>query len=172
MEDSLLSPIGTGGREFRGIGASVIVAAMTLEIDEAAYFGLLKDAFHDAPITRFVAQTMEIPGKGTVRITLHPDARHHHGAGRVHGGILALLLDNAGFFAAATMTEGFWVATTEFKVNLLESVGEEPVVATGLVLRKGRHVLHAQMDAATPNGAKIAVGLGSYTLLPRRFRGA
>jgi uncharacterized protein (TIGR00369 family) len=142
------------------------------DADEAALFEVLKDAFHDAPITRFVRQTMEIPEKGTVRITLHPDARHQHGAGRVHGGILALLLDNAGFFAAATTTEGLWVVTTEFKINLLDSVAEEPVVATGTVLRKGRHVIHSQMEAAKPSGEKIAVGLGSYTVLPRRFRGA
>jgi uncharacterized protein (TIGR00369 family) len=145
---------------------------MTLEVDEATYFGLLKEAFYDAPITRLVPQTMAIPSRGTVAITLHADPRHHHGAGRVHGGILALLLDNAGFFAAASVSEGFWVATTEFKINLLESVGEEAVVASGTVLRKGRHVVHAQMEACTQAGAKIAVGLGSYTILPRRFRGA
>ncbi len=141
-------------------------------MNDDGYFEILKSAFHDAPITRLIPQTMEVPAKGTVKITLHPDARHHHGAGRIHGGILALLLDNAGFFASATVTEGFWTATTEFKINLLDSVGEEPVVAVGTVLRRGRHVIHAEMHACSSGGTKIAVGLGSYTILPRRFRGA
>jgi uncharacterized protein (TIGR00369 family) len=139
-------------------------------MNDAGYFEILKSAFHDAPITRLVRQTMEIPARGTVRITLHADPRHHHGAGRVHGGILALLLDNAGFFASATVSEGYWMATTEFKINLLEGVGEESVVAIGTVLRKGRHLIHAEMAASTEAGVKIAVGLGSYAVLPRRFR--
>jgi uncharacterized protein (TIGR00369 family) len=136
---------------------------------DAAYFEVLKDAFHGAPITQFVRQTMEIPRPGTVTITLHPDPRHHHGAGRIHGGILGLVLDNAGFFASATLTEGFWVATIEFKVNLLESASDAPVVATGTVLRKGRHQLHAEMRACVGE-VPVAVGLGCYAILPRRFR--
>jgi uncharacterized protein (TIGR00369 family) len=139
--------------------------------DTARYHAILRDAFHDAPITRMVRQTMEIPAEGTVRITLHADPRYHHGAGRIHGGILALVLDNAGFFASATVSGGFWTATTEFKVNLLESVSDEDVVATGRVLRKGRHLVHAEMDVCRAGGVKVAVGLGSYAILPRKFRG-
>ncbi len=136
------------------------------------YFAVLRDAFHEAPITQMVRQTMEIPEPGTVRITLHPDPRHHHGAGRIHGGILALLLDNAGFFASATLSEGYWTATTEFKINLLDSTSDEPVIATGKVLRKGRHLVHATMEAKTESGTLVAVGLGSYAILPRKFKGA
>jgi uncharacterized protein (TIGR00369 family) len=139
--------------------------------EQARYHAILRDAFHDAPITRMVRQTMEIPAEGTVCITLHADPRYHHGAGRIHGGILALVLDNAGFFASATVSGGFWTATTEFKVNLLESVSDEDVVATGRVLRKGRHLVHAEMDVSRASGVKVAVGLGSYAILPRRFRG-
>jgi acyl-CoA thioesterase len=144
---------------------------MTLD-ESTRYFAILRDAFHEAPITKFVRQTMEIPGPGTVTITLHPDPRHHHGAARVHGGVLGLVLDNAGFFACATMTDGYWVATAEYKVNLLETVADEEVVATGRVLRKGRHLVHAEMEATSAAGVKVAVGLGTYLVLPRKFRGA
>ncbi len=136
------------------------------------YFEILKQNFHEAPITCLIRQTMEVPEQGSVRITLHADARHHHGAGRIHGGILALLLDNAGFFACATETDGFWVVTTEFKINLLDAVALEDVVATGRVLRKGRQLLHAQMEARDPRGGLVAMALGSYAILPRKFRGA
>ena len=141
------------------------------EAEQARYFAVLCDAFHEAPITKLVRQTMAIPGLGTVRITLHPDDRHHHGAGRVHGGILGLVLDNAGFFAAATVTGGYWVATAEYKVNLLETVAAEDVVATGTVLRQGRHLIHTEMEASTAGGLRVAVGLGTYVVLPRKFRG-
>jgi acyl-coenzyme A thioesterase 13 len=138
---------------------------------EPHYFEILKSQFHEAPITRFIPQTMQVPARGTVTITLHADARHHHGAGRIHGGILGLVLDNAGFFACATESGGFWVATTEFKVNLLDSVALEDVVVTGRVLRKGRQLMHAQMEARNARDALVAIGLGSYAILPRKFRG-
>jgi acyl-CoA thioesterase len=143
-----------------------------MEDPQARYFEILKSQFHEAPITRFIRQTMEVPERGRVSITLHADARHHHGAGRIHGGILGLVLDNAGFFACATESEGYWVATTEFKVNLLESVPLEDVIVTGRVLRKGRQLMHAHMEATTARGVLAAVALGSYTLLPRKFKGA
>jgi uncharacterized protein (TIGR00369 family) len=137
---------------------------------DSEYFELLKAQFHEAPITQFIRQTMEVLERGSVRITLHADARHHHGAGYIHGGILGLVLDNAGFFASATETGGYWVVTTEFKVNLLESVPLEDVVATGRVLRKGRQLIHAQMEARDARGGLAAVALGSYAVMPRKFR--
>jgi uncharacterized protein (TIGR00369 family) len=141
-----------------------------MEPRDIEYFELLKSQFHAAPITRLIPQTMEVRGRGSVQITLHADARHHHGAGRIHGGILALVLDNAGFFACATESGGNWVMTTEFKVNLLESVPLEDVVAIGRVLRKGRQLLHAQMEARDARGVLAAIALGSYAVLPRKFR--
>jgi uncharacterized protein (TIGR00369 family) len=141
-----------------------------MDAKDADYFELLKSQFQGAPITRLVPQTLEVLERGSVKITLHADARHHHGAGRIHGGILALVLDNAGFFACATESDGHWVMTTEFKVNLLESVPLEDVVATGHVLRKGRQLLHAQMEARDARGGLAAIALGSYAVLPRKFR--
>ena len=143
-----------------------------MDAADSEYFDLLKAQFHGAPITQFVRQTMEITERGSVVITLHADARHHHGAGRIHGGIIGLVLDNAGFFACATESDGFWVVTTEFKVNLLESVPLEDVVATGRVLKKGRQLFHAEMQARDARGGLAAIGLGSYAVLPRKFRAA
>ena len=138
--------------------------------EEAAYFERLRAHFHGAPITKFVRQTMDLPTPGRVRITLHPDSNHHHGAGRIHGGVLGLVLDNAGFFACATVSGGFWVATVEYKVNLLETVGAEDVFVVGTVLKKGRHLMHAEMRADSAAGVHIASALGTYTVLPRQFR--
>jgi uncharacterized protein (TIGR00369 family) len=141
-----------------------------MDAKDADYFELLKAQFQGAPITHLVPQTLEVLKRGSVKVTLHADARHHHGAGRIHGGILALVLDNAGFFACATESDGNWVMTTEFKVNLLEAVPLEEVVATGHVLRKGRQLLHAQMEARDARGGLAAIALGSYAVLPRKFR--
>ena len=135
-----------------------------------SYYEILMDAFHRAPITEHIRQTMRMPSEGRVEIVLHPDSRHHHGAARIHGGVLGLLLDNCGFFAAATLTDGYWVATTEYKVNLLASGANEDVVGTGAVLHRGRHLIQCEMSAVTASGTKLAVGLASYMILPRKFK--
>ncbi|MBK8171489.1 MAG: PaaI family thioesterase [Sandaracinaceae bacterium] len=129
------------------------------------------DAFHEAPVTQFIMQTMRTPTPGSCEIVLHVDSRHHHGAARIHGGILGLLLDNAGFFAAATLSDGFWVATTEYKLNLLASGAAEEVIGTGRVLHRGRHLIQCEMSAVTQSGVRLAVGLASYTVMPRKFKG-
>lgn len=144
---------------------------MTTNDALASYYQTLMDAFHAAPITEHIRQTMRMPTDGRVQIVLHPDARHHHGAARIHGGVLGLLLDNAGFFAAATQSEGYWVATTEYKVNLLASGANEDVIGTGTVLHRGRHLIQCEMVAVTMSGTKLAVGLASYMIMPRKFKG-
>lgn len=134
-----------------------------------AYYGLLKRAFESAPITRHVRQVMETVEHGSVTIRLPADPRLCHGAARIHGGVLGLVLDNAGFFAAATTTDGHWVATTEYKLHLLESVSAVDVIAVGKVLRRGRHLIHAEMRAMNEAGDVLAAGMGTYAVLPRRF---
>lgn len=140
-------------------------------LDPQQLYPALMAAFQAAPITQHVVQTMRTPTVGAVQIVLHPDPRHHHGAARIHGGVLGLLLDNCGFFAAATLTDGFWVATTEYKVNLLASASGEDVIGEGRVLHRGRHLIQCEMSATTASGVKVAVGLASYMILPRRFQG-
>ena len=71
------------------------------------------------------------PIKQTLKLTLWYDARDRaifelpydqgldNSLGSTHGGILATLLDKAGWFAAAQHYDT-WITTTEFQVRLLE----------------------------------------------------
>jgi uncharacterized protein (TIGR00369 family) len=145
---------------------------MTSELDEAAYFEVLRETFHGAPITQHVRQRLEILARGTASVTLTISPDLHHAGGALHGGVIGLVLDNAGFFAAASTTDGLWVLTTEFKVNLLDAATGDELVATGTVLRRGRNLVHTEMRASSPGGILVAVGLGTYAIIPRRFRGA
>jgi len=154
------------------VARALSFVAMTSELDDVAYFEVLRETFHGAPITQHVRQRLDVAAKGTATVTLTIGPELHHAGGALHGGIIGLVLDNAGFFAAASTTGGQWVVTSEFKVNLLESVPGDELVATGTVLRRGRNLVHTEMRATTPGGALVAIGLGTYAIVPRRFRGA
>ena len=140
---------------------------------QAEYFALLERSFAAAPIIEHVPQTLSVIEEGRVRIELPFDLRLCHGGGALHGGVLMLLLDNAGYFACASASGGKWVSTVEMKTQLLESVKDCTLVAEGEVLKRGRHVIHARADAFMVVGerrVRAATALGTWTILPRAFR--
>ncbi len=59
----------------------------------------------------------------------------------VHGGVVAMLADTAGGFAAfLAEPEGTRVVTIEMKINFLEPVADGAITADARVLRRGRTV--------------------------------
>ncbi len=137
-------------------------------MEQGEYFQLLKERFHQAPITQHVKQTMTLIEEGRVQIELHPNSSLHHGGGQVHGGIIGVLLDNAGYFAAATLSGQKWVATAQYNVNLLKPVGLTTLVGTGVVVKAGRNMIHTEIKAEVA-GELVASALATYAVLPRRF---
>ena len=59
----------------------------------------------------------------------------HHSLRDTHGGVIATLLDNAGWFTAATRYDN-WVNAT-VTVRLHEPANQEDLVAVGRVVRAG-----------------------------------
>ena len=143
---------------------------MTSESSNELYFASLRRLFERTPALSFVKQTLEELAPGQARLALEPDERHNNGAGCIHGGLIATVLDSVGWFACATRSEGYWLVTAEFKVNFLEVAAHERVITTGELLKKGSELFHARMDARTERGRHVATALGTYTLLPRKFQ--
>jgi uncharacterized protein (TIGR00369 family) len=133
------------------------------------YYVLLRQLFERTPALNFVKQSLAELAPGRARIVLEPDDRHHNGGGFIHGGIVATVLDSAGWFACITKSEGYWLVTAEFKVSFLDFASREPVIATGEVIKKGGDLFHTRMDAKTGSGRHVAAALATYTLLPRKF---
>lgn len=134
------------------------------------YFDMLRKIFERTPALGFVKQELEELSAGRARLSLAPDDRHHNGGGCVHGGILATALDSVGWFACTTRSEGYWLFTAELKVNFLDFVSGERVIAIGELLKKGGELFHARMDARTETGRHVATALAIYSALPRKFQ--
>ncbi len=116
---------------------------------------------NSAPIARAVG--MEIteirPGRSRVVIPFSRTIMQAHG--RVHGGIFGLLLDTAGYFAAASLTLSDGV-TIGYTLNLLEGVRDEGLVAEAEVLRAGRVIAHADVSLWSESRRLIAKGTAAY----------
>jgi uncharacterized protein (TIGR00369 family) len=86
-----------------------------------------------------------------------------HGMKDTHGGIIATLMDTAGWFAAAQHYDE-WIVTIEMQMRLLEPAGREDLRAIGRVLRAGKSFAVVEMEVRTSTGRLIAIGSGTYAV--------
>jgi len=87
------------------------------------------------------------------------------GTGVVHGGAIATLLDNAGFFAVAAQHEGNGITTSQLNIHLLNRAKQSELHAEGWVVKLGRRSSVAEMRVSTSDGKLVAVGTGTYMAL-------
>lgn len=116
-----------------------------------------------APICRTFGMSLDYDEHGNARIELPHNPRIDHGMGGIHGGVIATLLDNAGWFTVATRFD-HWIATLEFHVRLLDHAEKCDLVASGSIVRLGKTISTAEMKVCRKDGKAIAVGSGSFVL--------
>lgn len=96
----------------------------------------LERMYAAAPINRFYAPTLRVDdARAEVAITVRPDM--HHSAGGMHGSVYFKLLDDAAWFAVASLVEDVFVLTASFEVELLRPFTTGPVRAVGVVTDRG-----------------------------------
>jgi uncharacterized protein (TIGR00369 family) len=87
-----------------------------------------------------------------------------HGEGAIHGGAIATILDNAGFFTSALAINGM-VTTSEMSFHLLRPAKKVKLIATGNVLKVGKRQVVAEMNCKDENGNLIAHGTGTFLFM-------
>lgn len=96
------------------------------------------------------------PGQCEIRLPYRRELSQQHGY--FHGGIIGTIADSAGGYAAfSLMPAEASVLTVEYKMNLLAPGDGELLIARGRVLKPGRTLIVAAVDA-------IAVKSGRETL--------
>lgn len=128
--------------------------------------------FPTAPIARTYGMTLTYPERGRARFDLPFNPAFDHGLGQIHGSVMGMLVDNAGWFTAAVQYDT-WIATAEFHTRLLQPVDGVDLWSVGRLVRAGRHLAVADVEVRTGAGDLIAVGSGSFsvTSVSRRPRG-
>lgn len=94
------------------------------------------------------------------RLELLAGDKHLQPFGLVHGGVLAGLVDAAGFWAAyAQLEPGYGMTTAELKLNYLAPVVSGPLVGLGRCLKLGRTLSLAEARVEDGEGRLLAQGL-------------
>lgn len=95
------------------------------------------------------------------------DRRFEHAMKDLHGGAVATLIDNAGWFTAAVRYQT-WIATVELQVRLLEPARRKNLRAVGRLLRAGKNLAVTDMEVRTQSsGRLVAVGAGTFSVTRR-----
>jgi len=124
----------------------------------------LRKLFEEAPIREL--DDLELvscsDGGAEVRLPFKPDLTQ--GLGVVHGGMVGLVADTAGWFAAASVYPQGLVTTAEYKINLLTGARGD-LLATGRVVRQGRNLITCQLEVMDAENKLVAVGIGTYACI-------
>ena len=102
-------------------------------------------------------------GVGSVSLAIKP--HHLQGAGQVHGGLIAVLVDTAFFRAVSSILRPAQRTTTvELKVNYLESADSGRLTSTARIISNSNRLVVADVDVEAEDGRLIAQGLGTFLL--------
>jgi uncharacterized protein (TIGR00369 family) len=85
----------------------------------------------------------------------------------VHGGVVASLIDTAGMVAAwsgGEVPDRLRGTTVGLTVSYLAPADGEDLQAFATVLRRGRSIVHVDVDVRTASGTAVAKGLVTYKL--------
>ena len=105
------------------------------------------------------------PGTCSVELPVREDLTQQHG--HVHGGIVGMIADSAGGYAAFTlMPADASVLTVEYKINLLAAARGQRLVATGTLVKPGRTLSIVRSDvSAYDNGRVTLIATMQQTLM-------
>ncbi len=118
------------------------------------------------PINHFGFQLVKAE-RGRVVFHMPVLERHKQIYRAVHGGVLAMLADTAGGFAAFLASPvGSRVSTIEMKINFLEAVEHGEIKADARVLRQGRNTSVVECDVTDQDGRLVSKALMTFAVRP------
>jgi uncharacterized protein (TIGR00369 family) len=105
------------------------------------------------------------PGRVDIELPVRDDLGQQHGF--VHGGVVGMIADSAGGYAAFTlMPADASVLTVEYKLNMLAPAQGDLLIARGEVLKPGRSLAVVRADVwARSDGEETRVAAMQQTLM-------
>ena len=101
--------------------------------------------------------------------TTHYNPNFDHALHQIHGGLIAMMIDNAGWFTVAPHFD-YWVATVEFNIRLHEPVAKETLISIGKIVHLGKRLSSCEMEVKSSAGNLIATGAGSFLVTNVEFK--
>jgi uncharacterized protein (TIGR00369 family) len=132
-----------------------------------AFEARVRDSFARQTAMRFIGARLAEVTPGRCRIELPARAELGQQHGFVHGGIVGMIADSAGGYAAfSLMPADVSILTVEFKINLLAPARGKLLVAVGTVVKPGRTLSITRAEVfAHDNGSETLIATMQQTLM-------
>lgn len=100
-----------------------------------AHYRNLERLYYSAPINKgfFEGSKIEVT-ENTAKIELKVKERHHHAGNAMHGAVYFKIMDDAAYFASASVEEEFFILTKSYQIEFLRPVATGTIKATGAVV--------------------------------------
>ncbi len=140
---------------------------MQFKVLDPNYERRVRDSFARQAAMTLIGATMTHvePGRCEIELPVREELTQQHRF--VHGGVVGMIADSAGGYAAFTlMPADASVLTVEFKINMLAPAKGERLLALGSVLKPGRTLSIVRADVfALDNGRETLVAAMQQTLM-------
>jgi uncharacterized protein (TIGR00369 family) len=139
-------------------------------LSHAALARAAKRLRHSHPISHF-GFLLEKASRGHVVFRMPVLELHKQIYRVVHGGVLAMLADTAGGFAAFLASPvGARVVTLEMKINFLEAVESGEIRAHARVLRQGKTTSVVDCEIIDEDRRLVSKALMTFAIIPAKQR--
>ncbi len=121
----------------------------------------LERMYATAPVNALYGHPVLRVDEGTASLSFEVGPQHHHAARGMHGSVYFKALDDAAWFAVASLVEDVFVLTATFEVELLRPFGVGTVRAVGRVTARGER-FEAEAELVDEAGRVLGRGRGQF----------
>lgn len=125
---------------------------------------LLIECHNVAPICHTFGMTLHYNEQDEAIIELPHNPKIDQGFGVISGGVIATLIDHAGWFVVAQYVP-YLPNTVEMHVRFLERFERENIKAIGRIIKFGKSLFVFEVDVFTHTGKKVVIGTGTYMVI-------
>ncbi|MCJ8164599.1 PaaI family thioesterase [Pontibacter sp. E15-1] len=131
-------------------------------MDTAEHYRRLERVYHQANVQElFTGSTIAVQ-HAKAELTLPVSPRYFHGANAIHGSVYFKLLDDAAYFAVASVVQDVFIVTSSFQLNLTRPVTGGLLKAVGTIRTQGKQLFVAEATLYNESGREVAFGTGQF----------
>ena len=128
---------------------------------EELHWRALERMYLGSPINTIYEPSISVSHE-SAEISILIQERFFHAAGAIHGSVTWKMLDDAAFFAAASVVDDVFVLTTSFTSYLTRPVSEGRLRSLGRIVNRNRSQIVAEAVAFDQDGREVGRGSGIF----------
>ena len=128
-----------------------------------AHYHRLEQLYYSAPINKdfFEGSKIEVT-ENTAKIELKVKEKHQHAGNAMHGAVYFKIMDDAAYFASASVEEVYFILTKSYQIEFLRPVASGTIKASGKVVSQHDEETVAVAELFNEDGKLVGRGKGVF----------